>query len=129
MPLHILLILVVGGIAGIALALHLLGLSKAPAFSDDTARTAWLRAYPEDAVQSVHLTQDGRVARVVCDRGNGIVWQMGMDSCARLLTGAETLKVSGANTTLSLGDYAAPKVRLSLGARELSDWQKWIKPT
>lgn len=129
MPLHILLILVVGGIAGIALALHLLGLSKAPAFTPETARAAWLRARPDDAVRQVNLTQDGRAARIVTDHGIGILWQMGADSCARLLAGTETLRIKGRRATLLLGDYAAPAVRLTLTPDEAKDWQNWIAQT
>lgn len=129
MPLHILLILVVGGIAGIALALHLLGLSKAPAFTDATARAAWLRAFPDDAVHSVHLTNDGRAARVRTANGAGVVWQMGADSCARLLSGHETLKDHGSGAVLILSDYAAPKIRLTLTPDEHQDWQRWIANT
>jgi nitrate reductase gamma subunit len=44
MPLEILLMLVVGGITGIALLTHGLGLSKRRAFHDEAeARAAWLR--------------------------------------------------------------------------------------
>lgn len=129
MPLHILLILVVGGIAGIALALHLLGLSKAPAFTDDTARAAWLRARPDDVITDVQITADGRAARIATHAGHGILWQMGADSCVRMLTGHETLRSHGTKATLHLNDYAAPKVRLSLTPDEHDDWQNWITRT
>ncbi|MEO1364365.1 MAG: hypothetical protein AAFU86_11380, partial [Pseudomonadota bacterium] len=80
MPLHILLILVVGGIAGIALALHLLGMTGADPLRGDTARAAWLRAYPDDSVQRVAVSADGRVARIDCAAGRGLVWRMGADT-------------------------------------------------
>ncbi|MEM8653650.1 MAG: hypothetical protein AAGF36_02815 [Pseudomonadota bacterium] len=126
MPLHILLILVVGGIAGIALALHLLGLSKAPALTEATARAAWLRAFPGDRITAIFITADGRTARVETDRAHGILWQMGADTCARLLTGSERLCHKGTKTVLYLHDYAAPKLRLSLTPNERQDWQNWI---
>ncbi|WP_299043807.1 hypothetical protein [uncultured Tateyamaria sp.] len=129
MPLHILLILVAGGIAGIALALHLLGLSQAPAFTRSTARAAWLRARPDDTVLDVVLTRDGRAARITTDHGAGLLWQMGADSCARLLTGQETLRIKDRHATLLLGDYAAPRVRLSLSPEDAKDWQDWIART
>lgn len=129
MPLHILLILVVGGIAGIALALHLLGLSKAPAFTPDNARNAWLRAHPDDEIEAVQITADGRTARITTLRGRGILWQMGADTCARLLTGAETLNVKGNRIALTLGDFTAPRVKLTLSQDEITEWQNWITRT
>ncbi|WP_299648748.1 hypothetical protein [uncultured Tateyamaria sp.] len=129
MPLHILLILVVGGIAGIALALHLLGLSKASPFTTQTAHAAWLRAHPDDAIKDLQITQDGRTARITSGHGNGIIWQMGADTCARRLSGAERLQTKGTKTILHLNDYAAPKVRLTLSADEQQDWQNWITQT
>lgn len=56
MPLHILLILVVGGIAGIALALHLLGLSE------ENARAGWPRHRADDRIDAIALSADCRVA-------------------------------------------------------------------
>ncbi|WP_299744005.1 hypothetical protein [uncultured Tateyamaria sp.] len=126
MPLHILLILVVGGIAGIALVLHWLGLSKVPPFTPETASAAWLRAHPDDVIEKTMITADGRAARITTERGPGILWQMGADTCARLLTGNETLRINAKSTTLYLDDYAAPKVRLHLTPDEYTDWQTWI---
>ncbi|KIC51490.1 hypothetical protein [Tateyamaria sp. ANG-S1] len=129
MPLHILLILVVGGIAGIALALHLLGLSRATPFTSQTAQDAWHRAHPNDAVKAITVTTDGKAARITTDQGTGVLWQMGADSCARRLTGTETLTRAGDTSTLHLDDYAAPKVRLTLTPLEHSAWQDWMAHT
>ena len=129
MPLHILLILVIGGIAGFAVAVHLLGLSKAPAFTTGTAYDAWLRAHPGDDIQSVTITSDGRAARVTTATGRGVLWQMGADSCARALSGSEELTRKDTTTTLHLDDYSAPKVRLSLTPAEHRAWQDWMTHT
>lgn len=129
MPLHILLILVVGGIAGIALALHLLGLSKAAPFTPDTARAAWLRNRPDDTILDLHVTHDGFAARVLTDQGRGVLWHMGVDSCARLLDGSETLHARGNATTLHLNDYSAPRIRLTLSPAEQDDWANWMIET
>ena len=99
MPLHILLVLVIGGIAAIALALHMLGLSKTPQFTPDSAREAWLRHRPDDTILDLHVTQDGFAARVLTDQGRGVLWHMGADSCARLLNGSETLHARGSTTS------------------------------
>lgn len=126
MPLHILLILVIGGIAGIALALHLLGLTGAQPLTPATARAAWRRAYPDDRVTQVAVTQDGRVARIETPAGRGIVWQMGADTCARMLTGAEEAHARGSRVTLRLKDYAAPRIFLTLTEDEQADWADWM---
>lgn len=129
MPLHILLILVIGGIAGIALALHLLGLSKSDPFTENSARAAWLRHRPGDSVQRVDVTQDGQAARITTQSGRGIVWHMGADTCARLLTGDATTHVGRTYTTVRLRDYTAPKIRLQLTAQEQDDWANWMTDT
>ncbi len=126
MPLHILLILVIGGIAGIALALHLLGLSRAEPFTDDTAHAAWLRHRPDDTVLQIDLTQDALAARILTDKGRGILWRMGADTCARLLDGTEDAHVHRRYVTLHLNDYTAPKIRLHLSPEEQDDWANWI---
>lgn len=129
MPLEILLVLVIGGIAGIALALHLLGMTGAPPLTSDRARKAWLREFPDITVQDVVVTADGRAARITCDAGRGIVWQMGADTCARRLHGDEQIETRGTRTVLRLGDYAAPRLALTLSPRDRDRWTTWIKET
>ena len=129
MPLHILLILVVGGIAGIALALHLLGLTAASPMTPATARTAWLRAFPDDRIADVAVTSDGRAARIETDLGRGIVWQMGADTCARRLHGDEEAHARRGRVTLYLKDYAAPRVTLTLTQDEEAEWADWMART
>ncbi|MEL7133595.1 MAG: hypothetical protein AAGK77_14425 [Pseudomonadota bacterium] len=126
MPLHILVVLVVFGIAGITLALHLLGLSRTAPFADGTARAAWLRAYPDDEILSIQITREGHVARITTTQGKGILWQMGTHDCARRLTGQETLTCKAGGAVLHLNDYAAPRVRLPLSSSEQTEWQTWI---
>lgn len=126
MPLHILLILVIGGIAGIALALHLLGLSRADPFTQDTAHAAWLRNRPDDTILRIELTAEGHAARVTTNHGRGILWQMGADSCARLIDGTEEVLAGPGSVTLHLNDYTAPKIRLRLTPQEQDDWASWI---
>lgn len=129
MPLHILLILVVGGIAGIALALHLLGMSQAPPLTPDSARTGWLRHSPNDVIQEVTVTRNGRAARIATDTGRGIVWQMGADTCARLLDGQQQIHLHKGTVTVRLNDYAAPRIRLHLNPDEQDDWANWMTET
>ncbi len=84
MPLIVLLVLVVGGIAGIAVLLHLIGLSKAKVFDQSSARAAWLREWPQACVQDIDLSQDHRVALIHSTHGPGLVWAMGADIAARI---------------------------------------------
>lgn len=126
MPLHILLILVIGGIAGIALALHLLGLSRATPFTPGSARAAWARHRPDDTILTVQLTQNGLAARILTDAGRGILWHVGADSCARVLDGHEDAHVRDGCVTVHLNDYTAPKIRLHLTQDEQQDWANWI---
>ena len=126
MPLDILLMLVVGGIGSMALAMHLLGLSRIPPLTPDAARAAWLRAYPDSTVQNVKVTASGEAARITCDIGNGVLWRMGADTCARLLTGTETATVRGDTVRLVMPDYSAPWVDLRLTGQEQEDWAMWM---
>ncbi|MEM8576789.1 MAG: hypothetical protein AAGF60_02975 [Pseudomonadota bacterium] len=126
MPLEILLVLVVGGIACIALALHLLGLSAAPGFDAAGARDAWLRHFPQDAVTDAAPSRDGRAARIEAASGKGIVWRFGADSVARPLAGARA-EPHKTGLILRLPDYAAPRVRLTLTPEEARAWARWMQ--
>lgn len=126
MPLEILVTLVVGGIAGIALALHAAGLSAVPRFDAGAARDAWLRAFPEDTVTDAAPSREGRAARIEAASGRGIVWRMGADSAARHIRGARTMPRKG-GLELRLADPGAPRVRLTLTQDETRAWTRWIE--
>lgn len=129
MPLPILLSLVICGIAGIALALHLLGLSNAPTFTEQSAHDTWLRHRPDDIVRDITLSSDKRAARVTTDAGRGILWQMGADTCARMLNGTEQIAARGTTVTLRRKDYTAPSIRLNLSAQDKEEWANWMTQT
>ena len=81
MPLPILLGLVVLGIAGIALMLHLTGHSRPFALgSDAVARVAWARLCPDDPVHALHLA--GGVALVQAASGLSLLRPLGADAAA-----------------------------------------------
>ncbi|MCT4608341.1 MAG: hypothetical protein N4A70_03960 [Pelagimonas sp.] len=126
MPLHILIALVVIGISGVALLTHLLGMSQPHRFdSDRDARDAWLREFPEIDIRSVSRCQSGTAALIDTVQGPGLVWPMGQDTTARLITGA-SYTASGDRLTLHLPDYAAPKVQLRLTQDEIRSWTQTI---
>ena len=126
MPLWLLVSLVVGGIAAIALALHLLGLSRAPRLTDKTARQAWQRAYPESPVERIRVISDGNAALVTAEEGSGIVWRFGADSCARFFGDQTRIMARGQSVVLKLGDFTAPRIHLRLTEEEQADLTTWM---
>lgn len=125
MPLELLLTLVIGGIAGIALLLHLFGYSRPLTFDEDSARAHWLRQYPMSRPGTVHLSQDRAAALVETPDGPGLVWAMGADSTAHLLTGA-TLRTTRRGLRIDLHDFAAPSVRVRLSPEARETWARLI---
>jgi len=129
MPLHILLILVIGGIAAIAVLLHLLGLSARKTFADaDAARTAWLDEFPDVPATRVTLCKNHHAALIDTAKGPGVVWPMGADSTARFLTGAQ-INRSDQGLDIRLPDFTAPRIRLSLDPDEAESWHSQLEHT
>ena len=122
MPLQILLPMVVIGIAGIAVLLHMLGLSELARFDDEAAaRQAWLREYPDTPPTRVILSHDRHAALIETDFGAGVVWPMGMDTTARTLRGAEIRRTKD-GLLVDLPDFTAPRIRLRLNDEEADLW-------
>ena len=129
MPITVLAALVVFGIAGIAVLTVLFGFNKRRSFIDaEDAGRAWLREFPDLEPRDITLSQDGCHALVQTDQGAGIVWSMGADSAARLLTGAR-VKQSVKGLDLRLRDYTAPRIRAALTPDQQTIWLKRIKDT
>ena len=126
MPLHWLVILVVTGIAGIALITHQLGWSAPRRFTTEAeARVAWAREFPDLPAGTVALTRQGAAALVMTAQGPGLVWPMGADSAARLLTGAKA-RPTTKGLDLHLPDPSAPHLRLVLDPDEVKSWARVI---
>lgn len=129
MPLPFLIVLVVGGIAGIAVLLHVAGLSRPRRFeSESDARAAWSREYSEAEIRQVILAQDRSAALIVTNLGPGVVWAMGADSTARLCPGAHIAQSRG-RAVLHLPDYTAPRITLALDPDEIPRWQAALQET
>lgn len=126
MPLSVLLILVGGGIAGIALALHLLGLSRLVPLDPDTVRAEWLRHFPDEHVRDLRITSTGHAALVETESGPGLLWRFGADTVARHLSGVRVTRTRH-GITLRLRDYTAPRVHLRLAPDECESWIKRIE--
>jgi len=127
MPLEILLPMVVFGIAGIAVLLHLLGLTGKRTFhTQDQARASWMSEFPQLPAKSIKISENHQYALIDTAKGLGLLWPMGADCTARLLTGAE-VSMAKRHLIIRLPDYTAPIIRLNLTAKEAAQWVKQIK--
>lgn len=127
MPLQILLPMVVAGIAGIVLLLHLLGRSELARFDDEaSARQAWLREYSDAPPTRVILSHDRHAALIETEYGSGVVWPMGMDTTARYLSGADIQRTKD-GLRVDLPDFAAPRIRLRLDDDEADLWPTFMR--
>jgi hypothetical protein len=123
MPLDLLLVLVIGGIAAIALVLHLSGHSQVAPLTKETARAGWLRHFPGSPPLEVRLSADGRAALVQTERMAGVVWQIGADTIARPL-GDHRLSETAAGLVLRFDDFGAPRLSLTLDEAERAEWKR-----
>ena len=128
MPLYILLVLVVGGIALIALLLHVLGKSRRTRLSESSARAAWTRHFPDEVARDVTLSQDRHAALIETQDGPGLLWAFGADTVARHLRDFD-LKPGPDRLTVIFHDFTAPRVTLSLTGDERPRWQERMRQT
>lgn len=125
MPLEWLVSLVLGGIGGAALLTWALGWSRPFRIGDEaTARAEWLRHWPDDRVETVHLAPDGQAALVLTGRGRGLLRSFGADTVAHYIRAA-----TATETVLSLdfGDFGSPPARLRLDAGTLALWTRALE--
>jgi len=127
MPLYVLLILVAGGIALIALLLHLLGKSRRTILSEASARAAWTRHFPGEIARDVTLSQDRHAALITGENGPGLLWAFGADTVARHLQNFD-LKPGPDHLTVVFHDFTAPRVALRLSKAERALWPKRMTP-
>lgn len=127
MPLSILLPMVVLGIAGIAVLLHVLGLSHRAILADESAASrAWLREFPGHRPTRVILCQNRLAALVKTEQGYGVVWPMGADTTARYLTQAH-ITADAKGLRINLPDFTASRIGLSLDPDEAARWLETLK--
>lgn len=123
MPLSVLLPMVVLGISGIALLLHLLGKSGRLRLDREAAIAGWQREMGHTKVQQVLLAPSGHAALVQSDTGAGLVWVLGRDTVARTLGPGSLTRAKG-RLRVSFSDYGSNDVILDLPP----DTQKlWIE--
>jgi len=127
MPLSVLLPLVGVGIIGIAVMLHVLGLSRAAQLPDEVAaKAAWLREFPDATPTRVILSHDHHAALIETDDGPGVVWAMGADTTARALSGAR-IRRTAKGLRIDLPDFTAPHIHLRLDPDEAAHWPTYMK--
>ncbi len=129
MPLSIMLILVIGGITGIALMLHLLGYSTGLRFTDKgVVQQEWARHAPDSRVTGALISADKRAALVLTSHGPGLLWTMGADSTGHQVTGA-TVTTWAEGLDIDLHDFSAPGLRVRLAAEDRPRWQEILERT
>jgi hypothetical protein len=129
MPLEILLILVSGGITGIVVLAHMLGLSARATLQDEADATkAWAGEFADDPALEVILCHDRHAALITTARGRGVVWPMGADMTARYLTDAR-IQPTKTGLRIDLPDFTAPHIYLTLAPDEARDWPVLMEKT
>lgn len=124
MPLYLLLPIVVLGILGIALLLHLLGNSKRFSMVDaGQVNELWQRQFPNARVSSVDISDTRHQALVETSDGPGVVWAMGADVACRLI-GDGAVQDTGTGLKVWLGDYSAPVIYITLNDRTTR--KQWV---
>lgn len=127
MPLDVLLVLVIGGIAAIALLLHGMGKSARRVMSAEDARAAWHRHFPDDSVTALYLARDGHAALVETEQGPGLLWAFGADTVARHLRDYDMID-HPKGLRIRFHDYASPGVTLTLDGDERAEWKRLMRP-
>ncbi len=127
MPLEILLVLVVGGIAGITLLLHATGKSRLRLLTPDSARSEWLRHAPDDQVIDVTIAHDGHAALIRTETGAGLLWSFGADTVARHLLDFDWLE-HPKGLEVQFHDFSTPRVIVHLDEIERRHWQHLMEP-
>lgn len=127
MPLEILLVLVVGGIAGITLLLHLTGRSQRCVLSPETARDHWVRHFPDDTILDVTVAHDRHAALVRTEKGPGLLWSFGADTVAQHLLDYDLLDRTDGFEIL-FHDFGTPKAIIHLDDLERPHWRNLMEP-
>ncbi|WP_415921510.1 hypothetical protein [Tateyamaria sp. SN6-1] len=131
MPLHILIILVVGGIAGVALALHLLGRTGRAPLAIRELKGEWRRHFPDDTFEDdasfqVLVNAAGNRGLLRSDQSHGLIWSMGADTAARRLP-ARAVRDTPRGLDILFDDPGAPRISVRLGETEKALWRAYLE--
>lgn len=113
MSLTLLVVMVVAGVGGVVLAVHLSGGSVAARLADEEAALArFFIDYPDAGVRAVRLTRDGKTAFLALADGRvGIVQAVGDKFLTRVIAGPDLAGApvaEGATLELRLRDFTWP---------------------
>ncbi|MFC4671113.1 hypothetical protein ACFO5X_21365 [Seohaeicola nanhaiensis] len=122
MPPHTLFIMILCGIAAIAIGIYLQVRSIPVTLTEDSARTAWESHFPEEPARAVTLAASGHFALLETAAGFGLVWAFGRDIGARPLLGAQASNIRQ-GLHIRFPDIKAPAVRLALSQDERAAWR------
>jgi hypothetical protein len=126
MPLEILGPLVVFGILGIALLLHFTGHSQHRILANPADIAAeWARHFPASTPETIATDDDGKTALLTTPHGVGLLWLIGADTTARLLSAPPEIHDRPIGLIINLPDFAAPKVHATL--RDAADRMIWTQ--
>ncbi|WP_170332417.1 hypothetical protein [Ruegeria arenilitoris] len=127
MPLEILLVLVVGGIAGITLLLHVTGRSRLRVLTKASAQKDWLRHFPDDDVIDVTISHDCHSALIRTNVGAGLLWSFGADTVARHLMDFDWLE-HPKGLEVQFHEFGVPRVVIHLDESERRHWRHLMEP-
>ncbi|WP_037316682.1 hypothetical protein [Ruegeria halocynthiae] len=127
MPLEILLVLVVGGIVGVTVTLHLTGRSRVRELTPDIARSEWLRHAPDDVIIDITVAHDRHSALIRTNSGNGLLWSFGADTVARHLLDFDWME-HPQGFEVQFHDFGTPKVIIRLDEFERRHWRHLMEP-
>lgn len=128
MPLPVLGALVVLGIGGLVLLIHLLGWSRRPQYADEAeAREALLTDYPHARIHGVDLADDRRAALFDLAEGVGFAAPFGDGRLTRVIAAEDVVGIDEApdGLTIRLTDYTAPRLTVKLA--DAATRQAWAK--
>ena len=131
MPLGLLALLVVFGIGGIVLLVHLTGGSASARLADDAAvHSAWAEDWPEEPVFDVERNAAGTAALVRTTDAEGLIWTFGADTVSRKLEPGAIRALRPVEDALEVrfAAFDCPAVTLPLTRAELPDWHARLTP-
>ncbi|MBV7408340.1 hypothetical protein [Maritimibacter sp. DP1N21-5] len=125
MPLGLLAVIVVVGLAAIFAVLYFAGLTRAMELTEATARHEFIADNPPLTPESITLAAS-RQAALIEAQGLHLLWVMGADVATHRLLGAIPVETP-AGLSVHIADYAAPRVSLVLTPDETRDWKTRIQ--
>ena len=129
MPLDVLFVVVVLGVAGVVWLVHSTGGSTVRRFADDAdAARVWSFDHPSEQVETVILSKAGKAALIETDRGSGLLWSFEADAVSYPLLPASLRAVSEhpRGLRVELAEFHTPATVLELTGAEVAAWTAYL---